>query len=39
LRARLDAGQIYEFVEWFPGVTLEQMTAVLDHAAKSSEAA
>jgi len=28
-----------EFVEWFPGVTLEQVRAVLDHAAKSAQTA
>jgi len=27
--------QITQFVEWFPGVTIEQVRAVLDHAAKS----
>ena len=30
-----DGVQITQFVEWFPGVTLEQVRAVLDHAAKS----
>lgn len=30
-----DGVQITEFVEWFPGVTVEQVRAVLDHAAKS----
>lgn len=30
-----DGAQIAQFVEWFPGVTLEQVRAVLDHAAKS----
>ena len=30
-----DGVQITEFVEWFPGVTIEQVRAVLDHAAKS----
>lgn len=25
-----------EFVDWFPGVTLEQVRAVLDHAARSA---
>ena len=30
-----DGGQITQFVEWFPGVTIEQVQAVLDHAAKS----
>ncbi len=28
--------QITEFVDWFPGVTLEQVRAVLEHAARSS---
>lgn len=27
---------IHEFVEWFPGVTLEQARMVLDHAARSA---
>jgi uncharacterized protein (DUF433 family) len=31
-----DGTQIGQFVEWFPGVTVEQVRAVLDHAAKSS---
>jgi uncharacterized protein (DUF433 family) len=30
-----EGAQIAQFVEWFPGVTLEQARAVLDHAAKS----
>jgi len=30
-----DGVQISEFVEWFPGVTIEQARAVLDHATKS----
>jgi len=30
---------IHQFVEWFPGVTLEQTRAVLDHAARSALAA
>jgi len=30
-----DGVQITQFVEWFPGVTTEQVRAVLDHAAKS----
>jgi uncharacterized protein (DUF433 family) len=30
-----DGGRIDQFVEWFPGVTMEQVRAVLDHAAKS----
>lgn len=31
-----DGSQITQFVEWFPGVTIEQVRAVLDHVAKSS---
>ena len=31
-----DGSQIAQFVEWFPGVTIEQVRAVLDHVAKSS---
>jgi uncharacterized protein (DUF433 family) len=31
-----DGASATEFVEWFPGVTLEQVRAVLDHAAKST---
>jgi len=37
-----DGTQITQFIEWFPGVTLDQVRMVLDHAAKSlilSEAA
>jgi len=30
-----DGVQATQFVEWFPGVTTEQVRAVLDHAAKS----
>ncbi|MCZ6546636.1 MAG: DUF433 domain-containing protein [Deltaproteobacteria bacterium] len=30
-----DGVQITQFVEWFPGVTIEQVRAVLDHASKS----
>ena len=30
-----DGAQIDQFVEWFPGVTVEQVRSVLDHAAKS----
>jgi len=30
-----DGVQITQFVEWFPGVTIEQVRAVLDYAAKS----
>lgn len=34
-----DGATIGEFVEWFPGVTLAQARAVLDHAAGSLAAA
>lgn len=30
-----DGVQISQFVEWFPGVAIEQVRAVLDHATKS----
>jgi uncharacterized protein (DUF433 family) len=30
-----DGGRIDQFVEWFPGVSMEQVGAVLDDAAKS----
>ncbi len=30
-----DGVQITQFMEWFPGVTVVQVRAVLDHAAKS----
>ncbi len=30
---------VQEFLEWFPGVTSEQVEAVLDHAQRSLEAA
>ena len=30
-----DGAQTAQFVEWFPGVTDQQVRAVLDHAAKS----
>ena len=30
-----DGVQIAQFVEWFPGVAIEQVRVVLDHAAKS----
>ena len=30
-----DGVQIAEFVEWFPGVNIEQARGVLDHAVKS----
>ena len=31
-----DGASASQFVEWFPGVTLEQVRAVLDHVAKSA---
>ncbi len=34
-----DGAQINEFIEWFPGVTTEQVREVLEHAAQSLEAA
>ncbi len=34
-----DGAQLSEFLEWFPGVTLEQARAVLEHAARSLEVA
>ncbi len=33
---REDGALVPEFVEWFPGVTLEQLRAVLEHAARSA---
>jgi uncharacterized protein (DUF433 family) len=31
-----DGASIQDFVQWFPGVTLEQVRSVLEHAALSS---
>jgi uncharacterized protein (DUF433 family) len=31
-----DGAVAADFVEWFPGVTLEQVRAVLEHAARSA---
>lgn len=31
-----DGALVSQFVDWFPGVTLEQVRAVLDHAARSA---
>ena len=31
-----DGAQIAEFVAWFPGVSLDQARAVLEHAARSA---
>ena len=33
-----DAASVNEFVQWFPGVSVEQVRAVLEHAARSSMA-
>jgi uncharacterized protein (DUF433 family) len=30
-----DGATVAEFIEWFPGVSAEQVRAVLDHAARS----
>ena len=34
-----DGAQLSDFLEWFPGVKLEQARAVLEHAARSLEVA
>lgn len=34
-----DGAQIAEFLEWFPGVSLDQARPVLEHAARSLEVA
>jgi uncharacterized protein (DUF433 family) len=34
-----DDASVHQFIEWFPGVTLQQARAVLDHAARSALAA
>lgn len=34
-----DGASAHQFVEWFPGVTLEQTRTVLEHAARSALAA
>jgi uncharacterized protein (DUF433 family) len=34
-----DGAQVTDFVQWFPGVTLDQVRAVLEHAARSLEVA
>lgn len=31
-----DDAPVHQFVEWFPGVTLEQVRAVLEHVARSA---
>ena len=34
-----DGAQVADVVAWFPGVTLEQVRAVLEHAARSLKVA
>lgn len=34
-----DGAQVADFVAWFPGVTMEQVRAVLEHAARSLKVA
>jgi len=34
-----DGASVSQFVQWFPGVTDEQVRAVLDHAAQSTTVA
>lgn len=34
-----DGAQVSEFLEWFPGVTREQVRLVLEHASRSLEVA
>jgi uncharacterized protein (DUF433 family) len=34
-----DGAQVADFVAWFPGVTLEQVRAVIEHAARSLKVA
>jgi uncharacterized protein (DUF433 family) len=31
-----DGAQVTQFVQWFPGVSVEQVRAVLEHAARST---
>jgi uncharacterized protein (DUF433 family) len=31
-----DGSLVTQFIEWFPGVTLDQVRAVLEHAARSA---
>lgn len=31
-----DGASLHEFIEWFPGVAVEQARAVLEHAARSA---
>jgi len=32
----VDDAPVHDFLEWFPGVTREQVRAVLEHAARSA---
>jgi len=34
-----DGASVSEFIEWFPGVTEQQVRAVLEHAARSASVA
>ena len=34
-----DGAQVADFIQWFPGVSLEQVRAVLEHAAHSLKVA
>jgi uncharacterized protein (DUF433 family) len=34
-----DGAQVTDFIQWFPGVALEQARAVLEHAARSLKVA
>jgi len=34
-----DGASVWEFIEWFPGVTEQQIRAVLEHAARSASVA
>lgn len=34
-----DGASVTEFLEWFPGISREQVNAVLEHASQSLEAA
>ena len=34
-----DEASVHDFVEWFPGVSADQVRAVLEHVARSSFAA
>ena len=31
-----DGAQVSQFIEWFPGVSMQQVRAVLEHAARSA---